>query len=389
MWLPSLTRPGSLASASRLEPRRGASSTSTTVSPLRPLIVTGTISSARRPSSVAAIARSWLRSAHLSRSARVISSSSPISVASSNICLPVNGLRRPSSIIASSALTSPMRKPWRAPGQQVGRLRHRLHAAADRELDVAGAHGLVDHPDGAHARRAHLVDRLGGDLDRDPGVDLRLPARDLALSGLQHRAHHDVLDLRRARRRRVAAPRGSLRRPGAWPEAWRGPRPACRSACGRCSGSRFEACSRVYCAPDGRHCDYGRPDRHGCRHDRRRGLRGRGDRARPRRRAAGAGRLRRGQARPAQARGDARRRAALHRRRARRAVGVRSRARAGRRRGGRRAREGARRPGRSAGRSPTTSPTRTWVGWSRARCWPPTCSASTRADPTTRTDRRR
>ena len=69
---------------------------------------------------MAAIARSCERSAHLSRSARVISSSSPTSVASSNICLPLNGLRRPSWTIASSALTSPMRKPWRAPGSRYG-----------------------------------------------------------------------------------------------------------------------------------------------------------------------------------------------------------------------------------------------------------------------------
>ena len=88
-----------------------------------------------------------------------------------------------------------MRKPLRALGQQVGRLRHRLHAAADRDLEVAGAHRLVDHPDGAHARGAHLVDRLRGHLDRDPGLDLRLARRDLALAGLQHGAHHDVLDL--------------------------------------------------------------------------------------------------------------------------------------------------------------------------------------------------
>ena len=81
-------RPGSLASASSVVSRRGPSSTSTTVSPFRPLTVTGTISSGRRPSSVAAIARSCERSAQRSMSARVISSSSPTSVASSNICLP-------------------------------------------------------------------------------------------------------------------------------------------------------------------------------------------------------------------------------------------------------------------------------------------------------------
>src|SRR5215218_9089995 len=118
---PSLPcRPGSLASFSREESRRGDSSTSTTVSPFRPLIVTETISSGIRPSSVAAIVRSCERSAQRSMSARVISSSSPTSVASWNICLPVKALVRPSWTIASSALASPMRKPKRAFGSRYG-----------------------------------------------------------------------------------------------------------------------------------------------------------------------------------------------------------------------------------------------------------------------------
>ena len=50
----------------------------------------------------------------------MISSWSPTSLASSNIWRPLNGLRRPSSIIESSAVTSPMRKPWRAPGSRYG-----------------------------------------------------------------------------------------------------------------------------------------------------------------------------------------------------------------------------------------------------------------------------
>ncbi len=53
-------------------------------------------------------------------SARVISSSSPTSVASWNICLPVKALVSPSWTIASSALTSPMRKPKRAFGSRYG-----------------------------------------------------------------------------------------------------------------------------------------------------------------------------------------------------------------------------------------------------------------------------
>ena len=88
---------------------RGASSISTVVSPFFELIVTGTISSGSLPSSVALIASSCERSANLSMSARVISSSSPTSVASSYICLPENGFVSPSCTIASSAFASPIR----------------------------------------------------------------------------------------------------------------------------------------------------------------------------------------------------------------------------------------------------------------------------------------
>ena len=67
---------------------------------------------------MAAIVRSWERSAQLSRSARVISNSSATSVASWDMCLPLKGLVRPSWTIASSALASPMRNPKRAPGSR-------------------------------------------------------------------------------------------------------------------------------------------------------------------------------------------------------------------------------------------------------------------------------
>ena len=49
-------------------------------------------------------------------------------------------------------------------GQQVGRPRHRLHAAADADLDVARADRLVEQHRRAQARGAHLVDGLAGDL---------------------------------------------------------------------------------------------------------------------------------------------------------------------------------------------------------------------------------
>ena len=67
---------------------------------------------------MAAITRWCERSAQRSMSARVISSSSPTSVASTNICLPVNGFVSPSLTIASSAFMSPMRAPKRACGSR-------------------------------------------------------------------------------------------------------------------------------------------------------------------------------------------------------------------------------------------------------------------------------
>ena len=65
----------------------------------------------------------------------------------------------------------------------------------DPDLEVAGPDRLVGDADRAHARRADLVDRLGGDLLRDPGLDLRLARGDLPLAGLQHLAVDHLLDL--------------------------------------------------------------------------------------------------------------------------------------------------------------------------------------------------
>ncbi len=82
-------------------------------------------------------------------------------------------------------------------GKQVRSARHRLHPAADADLDVTRADRLVEDHRGAQARGADLVDGLRGDLLRDPALDLCLTRGDLTLTGLQHLAHHDVLDLLR------------------------------------------------------------------------------------------------------------------------------------------------------------------------------------------------
>ena len=241
-------------------------------------------------------------------------------------------------------------------GEQVRRLRHRLHPAADRDLEVARADGLIDHPDRAHARRADLVDRLGGDLDRDAGVDLRLAARDLPLPRLQHRSHHDVLDLlgrdigalerladrhtaqMRGRERRQAPAQLADRRAGAAQDH------GSRHAPSRLTSARMDVATTTD-APPATNADtivVGVFEDEGIAHDHGGVLQALVD----------SGEAKRGLRKLAR---DARRGAALHRRRARRAQRLRPRAGAGRGRGGRR--PGARRSWARrccAGRSRTT-----------------------------------
>ena len=121
MWVaPSPPIAGSLASTSTVVSGLIPSSAATSTSSFLRFTFTATISSARRPSSVALAASWWERAAKRSMSARVISSSFETSEASLIICLPVNGLVRPSWVIASIAWTSPIRNPNRAPGRRYG-----------------------------------------------------------------------------------------------------------------------------------------------------------------------------------------------------------------------------------------------------------------------------
>jgi len=79
--------------------------------------------------------------------------------------------------------------------QCVRRVRHRLHPARDDDLHVAGADHLVGDLDRTDRGGAHLVDRVGGKLDRQAGSHRRLPRGRLAGPALQHLAHDRVLDL--------------------------------------------------------------------------------------------------------------------------------------------------------------------------------------------------
>ena len=79
--------------------------------------------------------------------------------------------------------------------EDVGRVRHRLHAPGDDHVVVARADHLVGDLDRAHARGAHLVDGVARDLLRKAGADGRLPRRGLAGAALEHLPHDHVLDL--------------------------------------------------------------------------------------------------------------------------------------------------------------------------------------------------
>jgi len=79
--------------------------------------------------------------------------------------------------------------------QQVRSTGHRLHPAGhDHVVPPGGDHqlGELERPD---RRCADLVDRVGGNLLRDPGPDRRLPRGRLARARLEHLAHHHVADV--------------------------------------------------------------------------------------------------------------------------------------------------------------------------------------------------
>ena len=81
------------------------------------------------------------------------------------------------------------------PGEQVGRLRHRLHPARHHDLRVTGPDHLIGQVDGVQPREAHLVDGVGRHRQGDPGLDGRLPGGNLTLAGLEDLAHEDVVHL--------------------------------------------------------------------------------------------------------------------------------------------------------------------------------------------------
>jgi hypothetical protein len=81
--------------------------------------------------------------------------------------------------------------------QQIRRVRHRLHTAGGDDRTGSG----VDRPHRIHdrekTRRAHFVDRFGGDGFRKAGFKDHLASRVLARAGLQHLPENRVVDVAR------------------------------------------------------------------------------------------------------------------------------------------------------------------------------------------------
>ncbi len=235
--------------------------------------------------------------------------------------------------------------------QQVRGAGHRLHAAADADVEVPRADLRVEDPDRAHARGADLVDRLRADLLRDARLDLRLARGNLALPGLQHLTHDHVLDvfggdvgalqggldgdtaeLGRVKRCQTAA---HLPDRGACGAEDHGRGHVSNVSTGRGRAGRGSVLP-IDSEERGYRLDHRAARGHRRRHRRPRDPRRRGCRARCRRRVAGSRRQRRGEGQAPPSRGRARGRQALGARRPRQARRARRREGAGR--GGVRAR---------------------------------------------------
>ena len=120
-------------------------------------------------------------------------------------------------------------------GQQVRRAVHRLHAAGDGELGVAGPDLRGGQHDRLQAGAADAVDGRGGRRVGESGAQDRLASGRLAGTALEDLAHEHVVEGgRRPARARPARRRPGwrcrrARRPGRPPV----PRRTCRSACAR------------------------------------------------------------------------------------------------------------------------------------------------------------
>jgi len=81
------------------------------------------------------------------------------------------------------------------PREQVGSLRHRLHAPGDDDVGLTGIDHQVGQVDGVEPGQAHLVDGGGGHAHGDAGIGRGLSGGDLPRTGQDHLSHKHVVDL--------------------------------------------------------------------------------------------------------------------------------------------------------------------------------------------------
>ena len=85
-------------------------------------------------------------------------------------------------------------EPFAHPWQQIRRAAHRLHAAGDRNVDVARRDALRGEHHGLQARPAHLVDGHRRHVVLQPAVERRLSCRILSFARRDHVAHDAFVD---------------------------------------------------------------------------------------------------------------------------------------------------------------------------------------------------
>ena len=78
-------------------------------------------------------------------------------------------------------------QPFAHARQQVRAVAHRLHAAGDGDVDVAGRDALGGEHHGLQPRAADLVDRQRGDVIGQAAAERRLPRRVLSEAGARRR----------------------------------------------------------------------------------------------------------------------------------------------------------------------------------------------------------
>src|SRR5690606_10915398 len=106
-------------------------------------------------------------------------------------------VRIPQAVVDHAVDETPMAEPISRTRalEEVGRVRHALHAARDDDVRVAQANRLRCEHYRLEARSAHLVDRRAWHASRDSSAERRLPRGRLPYARGEHLAEDHLIDL--------------------------------------------------------------------------------------------------------------------------------------------------------------------------------------------------